>query len=134
MTNVITIDGPSGVGKGTISEYLSSQLKWNYLNSGALYRAIAWVARNDLINLDDIKGLKKMGIYFLLLQLVGFLNYLLFLYLINKNEMSYLVPLNQLFVILFSSIIGVLFLKETITPFKAIGIFLVCISIYLINH
>lgn len=87
-----------------------------------------------LINLDDIKGLKKMGIYFLLLQLVGFLNYLLFLYLINKNEMSYLVPLNQLFVILFSSIIGVLFLKETITPFKAIGIFLGCISIYLINH
>ena len=59
MTNVITIDGPSGVGKGTISEYLSDQLKWNYLNSGALYRAIAWVARNDLINLNDIKGLEK---------------------------------------------------------------------------
>ena len=37
MTNVITIDGPSGVGKGTISEHLSDQLKWNYLNSGALY-------------------------------------------------------------------------------------------------
>ena len=59
MTNVITIDGPSGVGKGTISEYLSNQLKWNYLNSGALYRAIAWVARNDLINLNDISGLEK---------------------------------------------------------------------------
>ena len=59
MTNVITIDGPSGVGKGTISEYLSNQLKWNYLNSGALYRAIAWVARNDLINLNDVSGLEK---------------------------------------------------------------------------
>ena len=59
MTNLITIDGPSGVGKGTISEHLSDQLKWNYLNSGALYRAIAWVARNDLINLNDIKGLEK---------------------------------------------------------------------------
>lgn len=59
MTNVITIDGPSGVGKGTISEYLSNQLKWNYLNSGALYRAIAWVARNDLINLNDLSGLEK---------------------------------------------------------------------------
>ena len=44
MTNVITIDGPSGVGKGTISEHLSDQLKWNYLNSGALYRAIAWLS------------------------------------------------------------------------------------------
>ena len=59
MTNVITIDGPSGVGKGTISEHLSDQLKWNYLNSGALYRAIAWVARNDLINLNDTKGLER---------------------------------------------------------------------------
>ena len=59
MTNVITIDGPSGVGKGTISEYLSNQLKWNYLNSGALYRAIAWVARNDLINLNEVSDLEK---------------------------------------------------------------------------
>ena len=59
MTNIITIDGPSGVGKGTISEYLSNQLKWNYLNSGALYRAIAWVARNDLINLNDVSDLEK---------------------------------------------------------------------------
>ena len=59
MTNVITIDGPSGVGKGTISEYLSNQLKWNYLNSGALYRAIAWVARNDLINLNDVSDLER---------------------------------------------------------------------------
>ena len=59
MTNVITIDGPSGVGKGTISEHLSDQLKWNYLNSGALYRAIAWVARNDLINLNDVSDLEK---------------------------------------------------------------------------
>jgi len=59
MTNVITIDGPSGVGKGTISEHLSDQLKWNYLNSGALYRAIAWVARNDLISLNDINRLEK---------------------------------------------------------------------------
>ena len=59
MTNVITIDGPSGVSKGTISEYLSNQLKWNYLNSGALYRAIAWVARNELINLNDVSDLEK---------------------------------------------------------------------------
>ena len=57
MTDVITIDGPSGVGKGTISEYLSDELKWNYLNSGALYRAIAWVVRHDSININDISEL-----------------------------------------------------------------------------
>ena len=61
MTNVITIDGPGGVGKGTISEYLSNELKWNYLNSGALYRAIAWVAKNDLLNINDISGLENVS-------------------------------------------------------------------------
>jgi len=58
MTSVVTVDGPSGVGKGTISEYLSDQLQWNYLNSGALYRSIAWVAMNDLIELNDTDGLE----------------------------------------------------------------------------
>jgi len=59
MTKILTIDGPSGVGKGTVSEYLSDELKWNYLNSGALYRAIAWVAINDLIEINDIIELEK---------------------------------------------------------------------------
>jgi len=59
MTSVITVDGPSGVGKGTVSEYLSDQLQWNYLNSGALYRSIAWVAMNDLIDLNDTNGLES---------------------------------------------------------------------------
>ena len=59
MTKILTIDGPSGVGKGTISEYLSDKLKWNYLNSGALYRAIAWVAINDSIEINDVIELEK---------------------------------------------------------------------------
>ena len=59
MTSVITVDGPSGVGKGTVSEYLSDQLQWNYLNSGALYRSIAWVAMNDAIELNDTDGLES---------------------------------------------------------------------------
>ena len=59
MTSVITVDGPSGVGKGTVSEYLSDQLQWNYLNSGALYRTIAWVAMNDSIELYDTDRLES---------------------------------------------------------------------------
>lgn len=89
---------------------------------------------DTVLNTKDIKGIKKMGVAFLLIQIIAFLNYILFLNLIDKNEISYLVPLNQLFVILFSSIIGILFLKETITLPKIIGIMLGCISIYMINH
>ena len=81
----------------------------------------------------DIAGLKKIAVWFFVLQLASFLNYYLFLTLLDKNDISYLIPLNQLFVILFSSIIGVLFLNETITLIKLIGIILGCISIYMIN-
>ena len=89
---------------------------------------------DTVLNTKDINGIKKMGVAFLLIQIIAFFNYILFLNLIEKNEISYLVPLNQLFVILFSSIIGILFLKETITLSKIIGIMLGCISIYMINH
>jgi len=81
----------------------------------------------------DIAGVKKIAVWFFVLQLASFLNYYLFLTLLDKNDISYLIPLNQLFVILFSSIIGVLFLNETITAIKLIGIILGCISIYMIN-
>ena len=41
---VITIDGPSGSGKGTISHLLAQELGWHLLDSGAIYRAAAWIA------------------------------------------------------------------------------------------
>ena len=41
---VLTIDGPSGSGKGTISRLVAQRLGWHYLDSGALYRAIAIAA------------------------------------------------------------------------------------------
>lgn len=41
---VIAIDGPSGVGKGTLSQMLALDLGWHYLDSGALYRILAWAA------------------------------------------------------------------------------------------
>ena len=42
MTPVITIDGPSGSGKGTIAQKIAKKLGWHYLDSGAIYRAFAW--------------------------------------------------------------------------------------------
>jgi len=50
---VITIDGPSGSGKGTISRRLAGTLGWHYLDSGALYRLLACAALRDGIALDD---------------------------------------------------------------------------------
>jgi cytidylate kinase len=38
---VLTIDGPSGAGKGTISRAVAKQLGWNYLDSGSIYRSLA---------------------------------------------------------------------------------------------
>ncbi len=45
MTPVITIDGPSGSGKGTVGRLLAQRLGWRYLDSGAIYRALAVAAR-----------------------------------------------------------------------------------------
>jgi len=54
---VITIDGPSGSGKGTISQQLAEILGWHYLDSGALYRLLACAALRDGVALDDASGL-----------------------------------------------------------------------------
>jgi cytidylate kinase len=49
---IITIDGPSSSGKGTISKLLAEKIGWNYLDSGAVYRALALLIIEDNINLD----------------------------------------------------------------------------------
>ena len=57
---LITIDGPSGVGKGTVARAVSSKLNFNYLDSGAMYRALALYADlNNIKENDDLK-LKKL--------------------------------------------------------------------------
>jgi len=50
---VITIDGPSGSGKGTVAGLLARELGWKLLDSGALYRAAGLAASRTGIDLDD---------------------------------------------------------------------------------
>jgi cytidylate kinase len=50
---IIAIDGPSGAGKGTIARTLAARLQYRYIDTGAMYRAVAWLARERTINLHD---------------------------------------------------------------------------------
>ena len=61
MLNVITIDGPSGVGKGTIAQWLSKELDWALLDSGSLYRLTALAAMRQTISLDDAPRLSELA-------------------------------------------------------------------------
>jgi cytidylate kinase len=59
-TPVITIDGPSGSGKGTIAAMVSNELGWNLLDSGALYRIVAWAGQERGIDLEQGAMLSEM--------------------------------------------------------------------------
>ena len=50
MNKIITIDGPSGAGKGTITQLVAAHFKWHILDSGALYRIVGVAA--DQANID----------------------------------------------------------------------------------
>lgn len=58
--SIITIDGPSGAGKGTVSKLVAQALHFHYLDSGALYRIVAHQAGKHHLQLDDEEGLMML--------------------------------------------------------------------------
>jgi cytidylate kinase len=50
---IITIDGPSGAGKSTLARDLANKLGWSFLDTGAIYRAVAFAAMEKALSLDD---------------------------------------------------------------------------------
>ena len=53
MTKIITVDGPSGSGKGTVSRLLAEKLSFNYLDSGALYRVLSIAAMRRKVDVSN---------------------------------------------------------------------------------
>lgn len=58
---VLTIDGPSGSGKGTVSRLIAQRLGWHYLDSGSIYRSLAIAVLKKSVKLDDIGEISRIG-------------------------------------------------------------------------
>jgi cytidylate kinase len=58
---VIAIDGPSGAGKGTVARAVASQLGYRHVDSGAMYRAVAWRALREGVPLDDEAAVARLA-------------------------------------------------------------------------
>tara|TARA_B110000259_G_scaffold31928_1_gene35023 strand:+ start:2103 stop:2861 length:759 start_codon:yes stop_codon:yes gene_type:complete len=57
---IIAIDGPAGSGKGTVAKKLSAKLNYHYLDSGAIYRVIAYAAKKNNIKSESVEELIEL--------------------------------------------------------------------------
>lgn len=60
MGRVIAVDGPSASGKSTVARKVAAKLGWVYVDSGALYRAMAWKALRDGVDCKDTGAVEQM--------------------------------------------------------------------------
>ena len=58
---IIAIDGPSGAGKGTVARTIATQLGYQHVDSGAMYRAVGWKALRDRVPLDDEEAVARIA-------------------------------------------------------------------------
>ena len=58
---IIAIDGPSGAGKGTIARTIAERLQYRHIDTGAMYRAVAWLAGHTGVDLDDASAVAAMA-------------------------------------------------------------------------
>jgi CMP/dCMP kinase len=58
---IIAIDGPSGAGKGTVARAIADSLGFRHVDTGAMYRAVAWKALEEGVDLDDGGAVAALG-------------------------------------------------------------------------
>jgi cytidylate kinase len=58
---VVAIDGPAGAGKSTVARALADRLGFRYLDTGAMYRALTWLAMKRGLDLGDAQGLAQLA-------------------------------------------------------------------------
>jgi cytidylate kinase len=58
---IVTIDGPAGAGKSTVTRLLAEQLGFQFLDTGAMYRAVTWAAIDRGVNLQDEVELARLA-------------------------------------------------------------------------
>jgi CMP/dCMP kinase len=58
---IVAIDGPAGAGKSTVARLLAEQLGFRYLDTGAMYRAVTWLALEQGIDLEDEVALARLA-------------------------------------------------------------------------
>jgi len=58
---IVAIDGPAGAGKSSVARALATRLGFKYLDTGAMYRALTWLALHDGVPLDDGPGLGALA-------------------------------------------------------------------------
>jgi CMP/dCMP kinase len=59
---IVAIDGPAGSGKSTVARGLAQRLGFRYLDTGAMYRALTWLALEDAVELDDGRALGALAL------------------------------------------------------------------------
>ncbi len=59
---IVAIDGPAGSGKSTVAKQVARMLGFHYLDTGAMYRCIAWYALEYGVALDDVSGLERIAL------------------------------------------------------------------------
>ena len=58
---IIAIDGPAGSGKSTVARLIASRLNFKYIETGSMYRAVAWKAQQEGINPENAEGIAEVA-------------------------------------------------------------------------